>query len=177
GDGGGVAPVVALKSTALGWATSPRFRCASLLVAPKFVGKEGRVYVLSYALAAIYDGPVANVRHNLDEVIRSVGCVTEMQVNHSRQLWQVSTAPLRAVMEDMVRSGRTLNAEMQNISRAFVGLNEEVASEAGYDLRQGRSAAPPQALSTQKLYEMKTKLRCKCERGTESSEEHTAYAD
>ncbi|XP_067169208.1 E3 ubiquitin-protein ligase DCST1 [Apteryx mantelli] len=148
-------------ASALGWATSPRFRCASLLVAPKFVGKEGRVFVLSYALATIYDGPVANVRHNLEEVIRSVGCVTELQVNHSRQLWQVSMAPLRAVMEDMVRSGRTLNAEMQNISRAFVALNEEVASEAGYDLRQGRRTAPPQALSTQKLYEMKTKLRCK----------------
>ncbi|XP_068778049.1 E3 ubiquitin-protein ligase DCST1 [Struthio camelus] len=160
--------------TALGWATSPHFRCASLLVAPKFVGKEGRVYVLSYALAAIYDaggtapepalrvpGPVANVRHNLDEVIRSVGCVTELQVNQSHQLWQVSTAPLHALMEDMVRSGRTLDAETQNISRAFVGLNEEVASEAGYDLRQGRRAAPPPALSTQKLYEMKTKLRCK----------------
>nr|XP_013797173.1 PREDICTED: DC-STAMP domain-containing protein 1 [Apteryx mantelli mantelli] len=162
---------------------SPCFRCASLLVAPKFVGKEGRVFVLSYALATIYDGPVANVRHNLEEVIRSVGCVTELQVNHSRQLWQAAErlegdddvaeeveegdgalALVLGLAEDAqaaARSGRTLNAEMQNISRAFVALNEEVASEAGYDLRQGRRTAPPQALSTQKLYEMKTKLRCK----------------
>lgn len=44
--------------TALGWATSPHFRCASLLVAPKFLGKEGRVYVLSFVLAAIYNGRV-----------------------------------------------------------------------------------------------------------------------
>uniref|UniRef100_A0A8B9N857 DC-STAMP domain containing 1 n=1 Tax=Accipiter nisus TaxID=211598 RepID=A0A8B9N857_9AVES len=146
--------------TALGWATSPHFRCASLLVAPKFLGKEGRVYVLSFVLAAIYNGPVANIWHNLEEVTRSLGCVAELQVNHSRQLWQVSTAPLRKVMEDMAVSGQTLGAEMQNISRAFVGLNEEVASEEGYDLQQRQHPDPQLAPSTQQLYEMKTKLRC-----------------
>ncbi|KAM9264326.1 E3 ubiquitin-protein ligase DCST1 [Morus bassanus] len=146
--------------TALGWATSPHFRCASLLMAPKFLGKEGRVYVLSFVLVAIYNGPVANTWHNLEEVTRSLGCVAELQVNHSRHLWQVSTAPLRRVMEDMVRSGRTLSAETQNISRAFVGLNEEVASEAGYDLQQQQHPDPQSAPSTQQLYEMKTKLRC-----------------
>ncbi|KAM6395143.1 E3 ubiquitin-protein ligase DCST1 [Rhynochetos jubatus] len=146
--------------SALGWATSPHFRCASLLVAPKFLGKEGRVYVLSFVLAAIYNGPVANIWHNLGEVTRSLGCVTEMQINHSRQLWKVSMVPLRRVMEDMARSGKTLNAEMRNISRAFVALNEEVASEEGYDLRQSRRSDHRPAPSTQQLYETKTKLRC-----------------
>ncbi|XP_009462972.1 PREDICTED: LOW QUALITY PROTEIN: DC-STAMP domain-containing protein 1 [Nipponia nippon] len=146
--------------TALGWATSPHFRCASLLMAPKFLGKEGRVYVLSFVLAAIYNGPVANTWHNLEEVTRSLGCVAELQVNHSRHLWRVSMAPLRRVMEDMARSGRTLNTEMGNISRAFVELNEEVASEAGYDLRQHRRPASRPAPSTQQLYETKTKQRC-----------------
>uniref|UniRef100_A0A663EKC0 Uncharacterized protein n=1 Tax=Aquila chrysaetos chrysaetos TaxID=223781 RepID=A0A663EKC0_AQUCH len=149
--------------TALGWATSPHFRCASLLVAPKFLGKEGRVYVLSFVLAAIYNGPVANIWHNLEEVTRSLGCVAELQVNHSRQLWQVSTAPLRRVMEDMAVSGQTLSAEMQNISRTFVGLNKEVASEEGYDLRQRQHPDTQLAPSTQQLYEMKTKLRCTCD--------------
>ncbi|KAM4644491.1 E3 ubiquitin-protein ligase DCST1 [Amazona ochrocephala] len=128
--------------TALGWATSPHFRCASLLVVPKLFGKEGRVYILSLVLAAIYNGPVANIWHNLEEVTRSLGCVAELQVNHSRMLWHVSTAPLRKVMEDMVRSGQTLNSEVQNISDAFMGLNEEVASKAGYNLQQSRSAKP-----------------------------------
>ncbi|XP_019329667.1 PREDICTED: DC-STAMP domain-containing protein 1 [Aptenodytes forsteri] len=119
--------------TTLGWATSPHFRCASLLVAPKFLGKEGRVYVLSFVLVAIYNGPVANTWHNLEEVTRSA--------------WQSC-------------SGRTLSAEMRNISRAFMGLNEEVASEEGYDLRQHQHPDPRPAPSTQQLYEMKTKLRC-----------------
>lgn len=47
-----------------------------------------------------------------------------------------------------------------------MGLNEEVASEEGYDLTQGGRTDSQATLSTQKLYEMKTKLRCTCEWGT-----------
>uniref|UniRef100_A0A8C4WEH0 DC-STAMP domain containing 1 n=1 Tax=Gopherus evgoodei TaxID=1825980 RepID=A0A8C4WEH0_9SAUR len=146
--------------SALGWGVSPHFRCASLLVAPKFLGKEGRLYLLTYVLAAVYDGPITNMRHNLDEVIRSVGCTVELQINHSRQIWKVSTAPLRAVLHDMV-GGRTLNAETRNVSQAFAGLNEQVASEAGYGVRRPRRAQGQRTPSTQQLYEQKTKLRCK----------------
>ncbi|XP_068271216.1 E3 ubiquitin-protein ligase DCST1 [Nyctibius grandis] len=146
--------------TALGWATSPHFRCATMLLAPKFLGKEGRVYVLSIVLASIYSGPVTNTWHNLEEVTRSLGCVAQLQVNHSRELWRVSMAPMRRVMEDMARGGDTLREEMQNISRAFVELNDQVASEEGYNLRERRSVEPQKHLSTQEKYEMKTRLRC-----------------
>lgn len=46
-------------SGAVGWGTSPRIRCASLLLIPKMLGKEGRLFVLGYALAAIYEGECA----------------------------------------------------------------------------------------------------------------------
>lgn len=41
---------------AIGWGTSPHIRCASLLLVPKMLGKEGRLFILGYALAAIYAG-------------------------------------------------------------------------------------------------------------------------
>lgn len=115
--------------TALGWATSPHFRCANLLMVPKFLGKEGRLYVLSFVLAAIYNGrvppislcppvgswelvgseppllppgPGANLWYNLMETKRSMECVVELQVNHTGLLWHASTAPLRQVMEELV---------------------------------------------------------------------------
>lgn len=44
---------------AVGWGTSPHIRCASLLLVPKMLGKEGRLFVLGYALAAIYEGECA----------------------------------------------------------------------------------------------------------------------
>nr|XP_048684849.1 E3 ubiquitin-protein ligase DCST1 [Caretta caretta] len=147
--------------SALGWGVSPHFRCASLLVVPKFLGKEGRLYLLTYVLAAVYDGPIANMWHNLDEVIHSVGCTVELQINHSRQIWRVSTAPLRAMLRDLVKGGRTLNAETRNILQAFAGLNKQVASEAGYGVRRPRRAQEHRAPSTQQMYEQKTKLRCK----------------
>ncbi|XP_032569250.1 DC-STAMP domain-containing protein 2 [Chiroxiphia lanceolata] len=146
--------------TALGWATSPHFRCANLLMVPKCLGKEGRLYVLSFVFAAIYHGPVANLWHNLMEAKRSMDCVVDLQVNHTTGLWEVSTSPLRRVMEELVRSGETLNTEMQNLSRAFVELNDQVASDEGFNLRQDKDKGTQPARSTQELYERKTKHRC-----------------
>ncbi|XP_073904046.1 E3 ubiquitin-protein ligase DCST1 isoform X2 [Castor canadensis] len=158
---------------AIGWGTSPHIRCASLLLIPKMLGKEGRLLVLGYALAAIYAGPAANLRHNLNEVIASLGCTVELQINNTRAAWRVSTAPLRAVFKDLLGSKESLKAETQNISSAFEDLDAQVKSETGYspedakgleDTDQGKETrgAPHIRLhlSTQKLYELKTKLRC-----------------
>ena len=60
GLGGGVSPwgqlCAPIGGMALGWAVSPHIRCSSLLVVPKFLGKEGRIFVLSLVLAAIFNG-------------------------------------------------------------------------------------------------------------------------
>uniref|UniRef100_A0A8C3N3L5 Uncharacterized protein n=1 Tax=Geospiza parvula TaxID=87175 RepID=A0A8C3N3L5_GEOPR len=149
--------------TALGWATSPHFRCANLLMVPKFLGKEGRLYVLSFVFAAVYNGPGANLWYNLMETKRSMECVVELQVNHTGLLWHASTAPLRQVMDELVKSAEMLNAETHNVSEAFMQLNEQVASEDGYDLKQRPETGKES--STQQLYETKTKLRCESERG------------
>ncbi|XP_036906647.1 E3 ubiquitin-protein ligase DCST1 [Sturnira hondurensis] len=158
---------------AVGWGTSPHIRCASLLLIPKMLGKEGRLFVLGYALAAIYEGPVANLRHNLNEVVASLGCTVELQINNTRAAWRVSTAPLRTVFKDLLGSKKTLRAEAQNVSNFFEDLDAQVNSNTGYtpedatgleETSQGvgthRAMASRQHLSTQKMYELKTKLRC-----------------
>ncbi|XP_022346910.1 DC-STAMP domain-containing protein 1 [Enhydra lutris kenyoni] len=159
---------------AVGWGTSPHIRCASLLLVPKMLGKEGRLFVLGYALAAIYEGPVANLRYNLNEVVASLGCTVELQVNNTRAAWHISTAPLRAVFKDLLGSKNSLRAGTQNISKSFEELDAQVKSDAGFvpedapgsdptaRRRASQRALPPQrrALSTQKMYELKTKLRC-----------------
>ncbi|KAM5295060.1 E3 ubiquitin-protein ligase DCST1 isoform 4-T5 [Glossophaga mutica] len=158
---------------AVGWGTSPHIRCASLLLIPKMLGKEGRLFLLGYALAAIYEGPVANLRHNLHEVVASLGCTVELQINNTRAAWRVSTAPLRTVFKDLLGSKETLRAETQNISNFFEDLDTQVNSDTGYtpedatgseETAQGegthRAMASRHHLSTQKMYELKTKLRC-----------------
>uniref|UniRef100_A0A452RGW1 Uncharacterized protein n=1 Tax=Ursus americanus TaxID=9643 RepID=A0A452RGW1_URSAM len=161
---------------AVGWGTSPDIRCASLLLVPKTLGKEGRLFVLGYALAAIYEGPAANLRYNLNEVIASLGCTVELQVNNTRAAWRVSTAPLRAVFKDLLGSKESLKAKTQNISKSFEDLDAQVNSDTGFTLEnttgsegtargaETHGARPPKRrLSTQKMYELKTKLRCSCE--------------
>ncbi|XP_058165765.1 E3 ubiquitin-protein ligase DCST1 [Dasypus novemcinctus] len=158
---------------AIGWGTSPHIRCASLLLVPKMLGKEGRLFVLGYALAAIYAGPVANLRYNLNEVIASLGCTVELQINNTRSTWRVYTAPLRAVFKELLRNKESLKAESQKISNSFEDLDTQVKSEIGYmsekvtdteEADQGGRALQVPAfkrhLSTQKLFEKRTKLRC-----------------
>ncbi|XP_049736626.1 E3 ubiquitin-protein ligase DCST1 [Elephas maximus indicus] len=158
---------------AMGWGTSPHIRCASLLIVPKMLGKEGRLFVLGYALAAIYEGPVANLRYNLNEVIASLGCTVELQINNTRAAWRTSTAPLRAVFKDLLGSKDSLKAETLNISNSFEDLDAQVKSEAGFkledatdseetvwDVETRQAPASRQPLSTQKMFELKTKLRC-----------------
>ncbi|KAK2503123.1 hypothetical protein MC885_014967 [Smutsia gigantea] len=158
---------------AIGWGTSPHIRCASLLLVPKMLGKEGRLFVMGYALAAIYEGPVANLRHNVNEVIASLGCTVELQINSTRAAWRISAAPLRAVFKDLLGSKDLLKADTQNISNSFEDLDAQVNSEAGYtpedamgseetaqEAETPRALASRRHLSTQKMYELKTKLRC-----------------
>ncbi|XP_049637562.1 E3 ubiquitin-protein ligase DCST1 [Suncus etruscus] len=153
---------------ALGWGTSPHIRCATLLLVPKMLGKEGRLFVMGYALTVIYEGPVANLRHNLNEVIASLGCTVELQINNTRAAWRVATTPLRTVFKDLVSSRDFLKAETQNISSSFKDLDAQVNSEQGYAPKANaapqtgarHARAPWTYLSTQKMYEFKTRLRC-----------------
>nr|KAF6413079.1 DC-STAMP domain containing 1 [Molossus molossus] len=161
-------------SGAVGWGTSPHIRCASLLLVPKMLGKEGRFFVLGYALAAIYEGPVANLRHNLNEVVASLGCTVELQLNNTRKAWRVSIAPLRAVFQDLLGSKKSLRAETHNISNSFEDLDAQVNGDTGYtpedatgleeetaqQVRTHQAKASRYRVSTQKMYELKTKLRC-----------------
>ncbi|XP_010562468.1 PREDICTED: DC-STAMP domain-containing protein 1 [Haliaeetus leucocephalus] len=112
------------------------------------------------------------LRANSRALLASSGwriCRGHLPPDHCDGLFPQPLSPCRALPSHKTspmlgwlsqRSGQTLNAEVQNISRAFVGLNEEVASEEGYDLRQRQHSDPQLAPSTQQLYEMKTKLRC-----------------
>lgn len=64
-------------------------------------------------------GPVANLRFNLNEVVASLGCTVQLQINNTRAAWRVSTAPLRAVFKDLLV--RTLQGQGQGQGRAGGG--------------------------------------------------------
>uniref|UniRef100_A0A8C0QX34 Uncharacterized protein n=1 Tax=Canis lupus dingo TaxID=286419 RepID=A0A8C0QX34_CANLU len=76
----------------------------------------------------------------------------------------------------MRASKDSLKAETQNITKSFEDLDDQVNSETGYTLENSmglegtarggemyRAVPSRYHLSTQKMYELKTKLRCSCE--------------
>ncbi|XP_074121376.1 E3 ubiquitin-protein ligase DCST1 isoform X2 [Sminthopsis crassicaudata] len=168
--GAGTGGLLAVGLGALGWSISPYIRCASILLVPKMLGKEGRLLMLGYVLAALYEGPVANLRHNLNEVVLSLGCTVELQINHTRMAWRVSTSPLRTVFKDLLSKKEELKLDAKNISNSFKELDAQIKSTEGYDPdasgglknedTEVRGVLKGMKFSTQKLYEIKTKLRC-----------------
>ncbi|XP_029435630.1 E3 ubiquitin-protein ligase DCST1 [Rhinatrema bivittatum] len=156
---------------AVGWGLSLHFRCASFLLAPQVLSKEGRAYLLIYALASIYAGPISNLQQNLDGVVRSVGCTVELQINHTKVIWRVALAPFKKMVEDLVRRGKNFNTEVKNISEKFVGIRDTIMSQEGYEVnkekeeerkemqeRMLKKKAP--LITTQKMFELRTKMRC-----------------
>ncbi|XP_070622886.1 E3 ubiquitin-protein ligase DCST1 isoform X2 [Erythrolamprus reginae] len=65
---------------------------------------------------------------------------------------------MRKILKDMVRSGKSLRNESQDVSRSFTELNKQVASRAGMESRLAREAEG--SASTQEVYEAKTRMRC-----------------
>lgn len=61
-------------------------------------------------------------------------------------------------------SKNDLKTDTQDISNSFTALNDQVASDEGFDANaeQEKSARIGKP-STQQLYEVKTRLRCSCE--------------
>ncbi|XP_077776451.1 E3 ubiquitin-protein ligase DCST1 isoform X2 [Podarcis muralis] len=83
-----------------------------------------------------------------------------MQIDNAKRAWKISLSPLRKILKDMVRSGKTLRSETRDVSRSFSELNEQVASQAGLGIRSVRSAVHKANPSTQEIYEAKTRMRC-----------------
>ena len=65
--GGAVGGSVGLALT-VGGLVSKKVRCATLLMIPSLVSKRGRAVMFSTSLGFLINGPIANVRKNIQEV-------------------------------------------------------------------------------------------------------------
>ncbi|KAM9324989.1 E3 ubiquitin-protein ligase DCST1 [Gastrophryne carolinensis] len=148
---------------AIGWGTSRYFRCTCLIIIPNILGKEGRVYLLVFVMAAIYEGPGANVQHNFQEIPRSIGCTAELQVNNTKMLWTIMTTPINKILENIASSGSQIKNISKDVKVAFKDVDNDVASTEGYNKIKAKNILEeerPKTLSTQRLFELKSLLRC-----------------
>ncbi|XP_062897981.1 E3 ubiquitin-protein ligase DCST1 isoform X2 [Mobula hypostoma] len=143
----------------LGWSISAYYRCAVLIMLPNLLGGEGRGILLLLLISTIMEGPVSNIEKNIEVVSESVGCTVELQVNHTKLLWKLMLHPLKNIILNMMDDSRKFGKGTTQVKNSFNEVNNQIISKEGYDFSKEQSDKE-RNLTTQKLFEQKTKMRC-----------------
>ncbi|KAF4103127.1 E3 ubiquitin-protein ligase DCST1 isoform X2 [Onychostoma macrolepis] len=142
----------------LGGMFSSLFRCSVLLMFPSMIGSQGRTFLMVYVLHGLYQGPIANIQRNVQDVASSMGCNIDLQITHSKVMWRMLTEPYVQVVQEIVNDSEVFQKEAQNVSRQFQKIQDEVMGQYGYDSLGKESVHT--ANSTQEEYVVKTRARC-----------------
>ncbi|XP_022529300.2 E3 ubiquitin-protein ligase DCST1 isoform X1 [Astyanax mexicanus] len=142
----------------LGGMFSSYFRCTVLLMFPNIFGSRGRAFGMFLVLHALFQGPISNIQHNVQDVAFSMGCNIDLQIKYSKVMWRAVTEPFVQVLEEIVDDSVKFQKEAQNVSSEFQSIRDEVMGHYGYEsLGQNDTAA---GNSTQEQYVAKTMMRC-----------------
>ncbi|XP_051720379.1 E3 ubiquitin-protein ligase DCST1 isoform X1 [Ctenopharyngodon idella] len=142
----------------LGGMFSSLFRCSVLLMFPSMIGSQGRTFLMVFVLHGLYQGPIANIQHNVQDVASSMGCNIDLQITHSKVMWRMLTEPYVQVVQEIVNDSEEFQKESQNVSKKFQKIRDEVMGRYGYDSLGKESVHT--ANSTQEEYVTKTRARC-----------------
>ncbi|KAI5106157.1 DC-STAMP domain-containing protein 1, partial [Silurus meridionalis] len=143
----------------LGGMLSSYFRCSVLLMFPSILGSRGQAYVILFIIQCLYQGPIYNIHHNVQDVVLSMGCNIDLQIGHSKILWRTVSEPFFEVLQEIVADSVQLQREAQNVSRQFQGIRNEVMGQYGYD-SFGQNITATGNSTTQEQYTAKTMMRC-----------------
>ncbi|XP_055066164.2 E3 ubiquitin-protein ligase DCST1 isoform X1 [Misgurnus anguillicaudatus] len=142
----------------LGGIFSSLFRCSVLLMVPSMLGSKGRTFLMIFVLHRLYQGPIANIQHNVQDVAFSMGCNIDLQISHSKVMWRMVTEPFVDVVQEIAKDSVEFQKDAQNVSREFQKIRDEVMGQFGYDSFGKESVHT--ANSTQEEYVEKTMARC-----------------
>uniref|UniRef100_A0A3B3SWH7 DC-STAMP domain containing 1 n=1 Tax=Paramormyrops kingsleyae TaxID=1676925 RepID=A0A3B3SWH7_9TELE len=126
----------------IGAVISSYFRCSVLLMLPCMLSSHGRTYIMLLVLYAVYQGPVANIHRNVQDVAFSMGCNIDLQVEHNPvllALWRLYhfVALVEVLKSNLLLQDHkdVLQDEAENVSRMFQNITEEIMGEYGYDTK------------------------------------------
>ncbi|TRZ03095.1 hypothetical protein DNTS_029886 [Danionella cerebrum] len=142
----------------VGGTFSSLFRCSIFLMFPSLIGSQGRTLIMVLVLNELYQGPIANIQHNVQDVASSMGCNIDLQITHSKLMWRMLTEPYVEVVEEIVNDSGYFHKEAENANKQFQKIRNEVMGSYGYDSLGQQSGQT--ANSTQEEYVEKTKARC-----------------
>ncbi|XP_035463794.2 E3 ubiquitin-protein ligase DCST1 isoform X5 [Scophthalmus maximus] len=139
-------------------ALSSSFRCSVLLMFPSMLGSRGRTYLMVFILSVLCTGPVSNVERNVRAAALSVSCNLDLQVHHSRLLWQEAVRPFTRITQQLRDDKEGLESEALSVSRTFQSIRDEVVAQYGYSRFSPHRTASSN--STQERFTTKTMMQC-----------------
>ncbi|XP_036394575.1 E3 ubiquitin-protein ligase DCST1 [Megalops cyprinoides] len=142
----------------IGGALSSYFRCSILLMFPSMLGSRGQTYLTLIVIYGLYQGPISNIHHNVQDVAFSMGCNIELQIQHSKVMWKVVFDPFMQVMQGIVDDQGKFQDEAKNVTRSFQSVSKEVMQGYGYDNHEEEPVL--KGRSTQDVFVAKTMMRC-----------------
>lgn len=88
-----------ILGSALSFAISPVFRCASICVLIGALGKSGQAVLSLYIIEQLNEGPMANVLHNIELTSNIIICHLELESDLINQRVALTTGPLEQLFE------------------------------------------------------------------------------
>ncbi|KAF0031981.1 hypothetical protein F2P81_016536 [Scophthalmus maximus] len=113
---------------------------------------------LKLAAGGVFVGPVSNVERNVRAAALSVSCNLDLQVHHSRLLWQEAVRPFTRITQQLRDDKEGLESEALSVSRTFQSIRDEVVAQYGYSRFSPHRTASSN--STQERFTTKTMMQC-----------------
>jgi E3 ubiquitin-protein ligase DCST1 len=145
---------------AIGCTFSTQMRCTLLLIGLAAFGKAGRIVLRTLLLSLILSGPISNLSHNTEEIIRVFACATSLTFNLTRNRFDLMTKPFQNAILGLHDNMTSFKDNFQNLEDVFEAIVEEVE---GDDPPENKTRRSPEA--DPKYYEdrYRKKLKTRCQ--------------
>ncbi|XP_037067964.1 protein sneaky-like [Pollicipes pollicipes] len=125
----------------VGFTASTQFRCMASLCVPEFCGNSGRTVLRAFVFTLMLSGPLQNMSHNVDEVVRCLKCIMDMIQEVMVGYLKLFAMPITSIMTDLSygmnklkRISQLVPKSMQPLTSSLedVGMIPELEEDTAY---------------------------------------------
>ncbi|KAM3921506.1 DC-STAMP domain-containing protein 2 [Leptodactylus fuscus] len=103
----------------LGMAFSLRVRVTVLLMLPQILSNEAKTVFLLLAFALVVQGPVTNIKENVQRSTQSMACGAQLALNATKELTSKITKPLMSALNVLKNIGKKLRSASKHAVSFF----------------------------------------------------------
>lgn len=110
----------------VGFTASAQFRCVASLCVPEFCGNSGRTVLRAFVFTLMLSGPLQNMSHNVDEVVRCLKCIMDMIQEVMLGYVKLFAMPITSIMTDFSYGMNKLKKISQIVPKSAKPLVESL---------------------------------------------------